>query len=130
MPSRSTSNRLIIRLPQWWATLGAIGADPIVHEPYARAARKAVQLYVDLAVEIETTRLAVRACHPRLIDDAHGWPGICTACWDPTRDDHQPWPCPTLRAVGIDTDGHHDRDLRPGGYEPSTDIDIVPPDGG
>jgi hypothetical protein len=126
MPSRSTSNRLVIRLPQWWATLGAIAADPMVHEPYARAARKAVELYVDLAVEIETTRLAVRACHPRLIDDAHGWPGICTACWDPTRDDHQPWPCPTLRAIGTDTDGHHDRDLRPGGYEPS----IVPPDGG
>ena len=118
MASRSTTNRLIIKLPTWWATLGAIGADPLVHEPYQRAARKAVQLYVDLAVEIETTRLAVRACHPRLIDAAHGWPGICTACWDPTRDDHQPWPCPTLRAIGIAEDGHQDRDLRPGGYEP------------
>jgi hypothetical protein len=29
-----------------------------------------------------------------------------------------------LRAVGIAEDGHQDRDLRPGGYEPS----IVEPD--
>jgi hypothetical protein len=124
MPSRSTSNRLVIRLPQWWATLGAIGADPLVHEPYAKAARKAVQLYVDLAVEIETTRLAVHTCHPRLIDNSHPWPGICTTCWDPVRDDHHAWPCPTLRAIGVDADGHQDRDQRPGGYEPR----ILPPE--
>jgi hypothetical protein len=123
MPAKSTPNRLVVRLPQWWALLGAIGADPMVHEPYQRAARKATALYVDLAVEIETTRLAVRACHPRSVDERHGWPGICTTCWDPTRDDHYVWPCPTLRAVGIDEDGHEDRSQRPGGYEP----EIVPP---
>lgn len=119
------ADRLIIKLPMWWATLGAIGADPLMHAPYARAARKAVALYVDLAVEIETTRLAVRHCHPRVIDERHPLPGICATCWDPTRDDHHVWPCPTLRATGVDEDGHQERVQRPGGYEPR----ILPPDG-
>jgi hypothetical protein len=117
------ADKLVIRLPQWWALLGAIGADPMMHAPYARAARKAQQLYVDLAVEIETTRLAIRSHHPRLIDERHPQPGICAVCWDPTVDDHHAWPCPTLRAAGFDEDGHEDRAQRPGGYEP----EVIPP---
>lgn len=91
--------RIEVRLPGWWATLGACSADPAVHEDYRTACAKAMPRFVMLAATVERIRLSVRAIHRQLVDDRHPVPGICVACWDSALDDNVGWPCPTVKAT-------------------------------
>jgi hypothetical protein len=92
-------SRIEVRMPGWWAVLGACSADPAVHGAYRDACAKAMPRFVVLAADVERIRLSVRSIHRRLIDDRHPAPGICVACWDSAFDDHVEWPCPTVRAT-------------------------------
>jgi len=96
---RLAADHITVDLPSWWALLGAVSADPAVHDAYRNAAVTAQRAFVEMAVSNARMNVQVRTIHTQLINADFPSPGICTECWDNAADGHASWPCATIRAM-------------------------------